>query len=86
MNWSAVNSGTATWDGYKLVKADSNPVNTLADENIAVPVTAPGATAEVSFNINIDSSVTTQDPLWMEFHMNSGSEDFCEFYFEAPAK
>ncbi len=86
VNWSAVNSGTATWDGYTLVKADSNPALTLADENIAVPVTAPGATAEVSFNVNIDSSVTTQDPLWMEFYMNSGSEGFCEFYFEAPAK
>lgn len=86
VNWSAVNNGTATWDGYTLVKSDSNPVITLADANIAVPLTAPGETAALSFNINIDSSTSSEDPLWMEFYMNSGEEGFCEFYFEAPAK
>lgn len=84
--WTAVNSGTSSWDGYTLVKADSNPAINVAESAIQVPVTAPGETAEVSFNVNIDSAVEAQDALWMEFYMNSGSEGFCEFYFEAPAK
>ena len=86
VHWTAVNAGTNTWDGYTLVKADSNPALTLDAETITVPVTAPGETAEVSFNINIDPAAAAQDSLWMEFYMNSGSEGFCEFYFEAPAK
>ena len=84
--WTAVNDGTAAWDGYTLVKADSNPVLTVAENTISVPVTAPGETAEVAFNVNIDSAAATQDALWMEFYMDSGTEGFCEFYFEAPAK
>ena len=86
VQWTAVNDGTAAWDGYKLVKADSNPVLSLADNFIAVPVTAPGETAEVTFNVNLDSSVVSEDSLWIEFYMDSGTEGFCEFYFEAPAK
>ena len=68
------------------MKADSNPVLSVAENTISVPVTAPGETAEVAFNVNIDSAAATQDALWMEFYMNSGTEGFCEFYFEAPAK
>ena len=84
--WTAVNAGTATWDNYTLVKSDSNPAVSLANNTVAVPLTAPGETAEVSFDINLDSTVVTEDPLWMEFYMNSGDEGFCQFYFEAPAK
>lgn len=84
--WTAVNNGTTTWDGYSLVKADSNPSVTTAEKAIAVPTTAPGETAEVSFDVNIDSSAASADPLWLEFYMDAGNEGFCEFYFEAPAK
>ena len=83
--WSAVNNGTKVWDGYSLVKADSNPSITASD-TIAVPTTAPGEKAEVSFDINIDSAAASADPLWMEYYMDAGSRGFCEFYFEAPAK
>ena len=82
--WTAQNAGTAAWENYTLVKADSNPVIALDSDPIAVPATAPGETAEVSFNINLNGAST--DPLWMEFYMTDGNEGFCEFYFEAPAK
>ncbi len=84
--WTAVNDGTAAWDGYTLVKNDANPALTLASDSIEVPATQPGETAEVSFDIDLDSEKAGDDPLWMEFHLSSGSEDFCDFYFEAPAK
>lgn len=84
--WTAVNDGTSAWDGYTLVKNDANPGLTLAADSIAVPTTQPGETAEVSFDINIDNEAAGSDPLWMEFYMSNGSENFCEFYFEAPAK
>ena len=84
--WTAVNSGEATWDNYKLVKSDSNPAIQLEGDSVAVPVTAPGETAEVSFNVNIDGTAVTADPLWMEFYVDSGEGGFCQFYFEAPAK
>ena len=84
--WSAVNNGTKVWDGYSLVKADSNPSVTTASNTIAVPTTAPGEKAEVSFDINIDSTAASTDPLWMEYYIDAGSRGFCEFYFEAPAK
>ena len=84
--WTAVNDGTAAWDGYTLVKSDANPGLSLTADSIAVPATQPGETAEVSFDININNEAVGSDPLWMEFYMNSGSEKFCEFYFEAPAK
>lgn len=84
--WTAVNAGTTTWDNYSLVKSDANPAVTLAADTIAVPHTAPGEVAEVSFNINLDPAMSNGDPYWMEFYMNAGTEGFCEFYFEAPAK
>ena len=84
--WSAVNNGTKVWDGYSLVKADSNPSVTAASDTIAVPTTAPGEKAEVSFDINIASTAASTDPLWMEYYIDAGSRGFCEFYFEAPAK
>ena len=86
VSWKAVNDGTQSWAGYTLVKADSNPAITLAQDVIAVPVTAPGETAEVTFDMTIDSANAGTDPLWMEFYMNSGEVGFCDFYFEAPAK
>ena len=84
--WSAVNAGLNAWDNYTLVKSDSNPAVTLDADTISVPLTAPGETAEISFNINLDSTAATEDPYWVEFYMNSGTEQFCQFYFEAPAK
>ncbi len=84
--WKAVNEGTAPWENYTLVNSDANPAVKLASENVVVPTTAPGETAEVSFNIDLDADYAGTDPLWMEFYMSNGSEGFCEFYFEAPAK
>ena len=84
--WTAANAGSKTWENYSLVKSDSNPAVKLASDKIPVPVTEPGGAAEVSFNIDIDQTVETSDPYWMEFYMDSGEEGFCEFYFEAPAK
>ena len=84
--WTAVNGGSNTWENYKLVKSDSNPAISLDGASVAVPLTAPGETAEVTFNVNLDSTIVTTDPLWMEFYMDSGEEGFCQFYFEAPAK
>ena len=82
--WTAQNAGTADWNGYNLLLADANPAVSPASEAIAIPDTAAGETAEVSFNIDINGE--SADPLWMEFYLNSGYEDFCAFYFEAPAK
>ena len=85
--WNTVNAGTSTWENYTLVNSDANPAVKLAsDEAIVVPTTAPGESAEVTFDIDLDANYEGTDPLWMEFYMNSGSEGFCEFYFEAPAK
>ena len=84
--WTAANAGTQAWENYTLVMADANPAISLASDTVAVPTTAPGEKAEVSFSINIDSAASNGDPLWLEFYMDSGSEGFCEFYFEAPAK
>ena len=84
--WSAVNVGTKTWENYTLVNSDANPAVFLDGTTIAIPKTAPGETAEVSFNISLDETNVNGDPYWMEFYMNSGEEGFCEFYFEAPAK
>ena len=84
--WSAVNAGSKTWDGYSLVKSDSNPAVSLVDSYIAVPFTAPGETAEVTFDIALDSAASSGDPLWVEFYVQDGFDSFCEFYFEAPAK
>ena len=86
VNWTAVNAGTKAWEGYKLVKADSNPLVSLASNTIDVPTTAPGETAALTFDVNIDSSTVSSEPLWVEFYIDSGTEGFCEFYFEAPAK
>lgn len=84
--WTAVNAGTSTWENYTLVKSDSNPAVALAADTIAVPVTAPGEVAEITFDISLDPAKSNGDPYWMEFYMNSGDAGFCEFYFEAPAK
>lgn len=84
--WTAVNNGTAAWDGYSLINSDSNPAIKLVNSNIAVPTTAPGETAEVTFDVEIDNSKVSSEALWMEFSLTSGTENFCEFYFEAPAK
>ena len=84
--WTAVNDGTGTWENFNLVKSDANPAVTLASDTIPVPTTAPGGVAEVVFSIDLDESKSNGDPYWMEFYMDSGSEGFCEFYFEAPAK
>ena len=86
VSWSAVNAGSKAWNGYSLIKADSNPGVSLVDASIAVPVTAPGETAEVVFDIAVDSAASSGDPLWIEFFMQDGNDSFCEFYFEAPAK
>ena len=82
--WTAQNAGTADWNGYSLMLADANPAVALESGTIAIPATRSGETAEVNFNININGEST--DPLWMEFYLNGGGEDFCAFYFEAPAK
>ncbi len=82
--WSAVNAGTKTWENYSLVKSDANPAVSLAADTISVPLTAPGETADILFNLNVDETAVTEDPLWIEFYMNSGDEGFCEFYFEIP--
>ena len=82
--WSAVNAGSNTWDNYTLVKSDANPAISLASDAIAVPLTAPGETADILFDIDVDETMLSEDPLWIEFYMNSGDEGFCEFYFEIP--
>ncbi len=82
--WSAINSGSNTWENYTLVKSDSNPALSLTSDTIAVPVTAPGETADITFGLNVDETKLSEDPLWVEFYMNSGEEGFCEFYFEIP--
>ena len=84
--WEAVNQGTTLWDGYTLIKADSNPALSFDSASFAIPTTAPGETASLTFNVNLDSSQANADPLWMEFYISSGAESFCDFYFEAPAK
>lgn len=82
--WSAVNAGTNTWDNYTLVKSDANPAISLASDTVAVPLTEPGQTADILFDLNVDETKLSNDPLWIEFYMNSGEEGFCEFYFEIP--
>lgn len=84
--WSVENNGSADWtDAYKLVLSDANPRISLESSEVAVPGTAAGDTAEVSFPVSVAAAADGEtDPLWLEFYITDGNEDFCKFYFEIP--
>lgn len=87
VNWFATNEGTSSWtaDTYRLVNTGMNARLSLAEKEFVLPDTAPNSEASVTFPVQLSTeTISNEDPLWMEFHLTDGTEQFCEFYFEIP--
>ena len=60
--WRVKNSGTSTWTGYKLKYVDGEQMNGPAE--IALPITAPGETRDISINLKSPGSAGLHSGAW----------------------
>jgi hypothetical protein len=60
--WELRNSGTCAWDGdYHLVLRETSDGMTSLDDNVSLPPTAPGETAQVSVRLRLGTGLNGGD-------------------------
>lgn len=68
--WRVRNSGTSTWDGYKLKFISGKQMQGLAE--MGIPTTAPGATVDLTLNLIAPTSLGTQTGTWQIVNRQGG--------------